>query len=388
MASGKPSPFLVDAVKASASRFKETKNALEARQKELDARQSELESQRVEMDRQAERLRAEREEFQKEKEQVNAGRMSIDHDLASVRMDRERVGTEEKRVQDWARTLNEREKAIKENEDRVKRLDLELSSHLKDSEGKIQSLMEREELSAQRERALADTIERLVGMERGVADRDKKLAKREEELIKLQNERLQALEGREREMLKISEEMYARQKESAAQHDSFVDLQTTLKEELISLASEREKLAVKEKSLLEAEKFISAALEASGIEIPDEPETKAPPPPPASATEMRPPRPPAAQAPPPAPPMEPLRDEIFEEEPSESKPRVSRADALERMTKALETAKRARDTGRNVSEIRKVLKQARAAFEGGDYEPATRLATDILRDLEPVPLPR
>jgi len=386
MASEKPSPFLVDAVKASASRFKETKNALEARQKELDARQAELESLRVEMDRQAERLRAEREEFQKEKEQVNAGRTSIDHDLASVRMDRERVGGEEKRVQDWARTLNEREKAIKENEDRVKRLDLELSSHLKDSEGKIQSLMEREELSAQRERALADTIERLVGMERGVADRDKKLAKREEELIKLQNERLHALEGREREMLKISEEMYARQKESAVQHDSFVDLQTTLKEELISLASEREKLAVKEKSLLEAEKYITAALEASGIEIPMETESNNPPPP--LAPEIRPPRPPAAQAPPPAPPMEPLRDEIFEEESSEAKPRVSRADALERMTKALETAKRVRDTGRNVSEIRKVLKQARAAFEGGDYETATRLASDILRDLEAVPLPR
>jgi len=86
--------------------------------------------------------------------------------------------------------------------------------------------------------------------------------------------------------------------------------------------------------------------------------------------------------------MEPLRDEIFEEEPSEAKPRVSRADALEHMTKALETAKRARDVGRNVSEIRKTLKQARAAFEGGDYETATRLARDILRDLEAVPMPR
>src|SRR5437773_7525337 len=74
MVSEKTSPFLVDAVKASASRFKETKNALEARQKELDARQAELESLRVEMDRQAERLRAEREEFQKEKEQVKITR--------------------------------------------------------------------------------------------------------------------------------------------------------------------------------------------------------------------------------------------------------------------------------------------------------------------------
>src|SRR5436853_7048276 len=106
MASEKTSPFLVDAVKASASRFKETKNALEARQKELDARQAELESLRVEMDRQAERLRAEREEFQKEKEQVNAGRSSVDHDLAPVRMERHRGGGAGQRGQGWARTRN------------------------------------------------------------------------------------------------------------------------------------------------------------------------------------------------------------------------------------------------------------------------------------------
>src|SRR3989442_12123829 len=102
-------------------------------------------------------------------------------------------------------------------------------------------------------------------------------------------------------MLKISEEMYARQKESAAQHDSFVDLQTTLKEELNSLASEREKLAGKDKSLLDAEKNIKEALEAGGREIPNQPDTKTPPPPHASRTGKMLPRPPAAAAPPPAP---------------------------------------------------------------------------------------
>src|SRR3989454_997992 len=331
MASDKPSPVLLDAVKAQASKLRETKNALDARQKELDTLRAELEARNAALENQATRLKSERDEFAQERDQVIAARTSMDKDIAGIRMERDKASAEERRVQDWARTLNEREKGVKDREEVVKRLEHDLTDHLKESERKIQALV-----------------------------------KREEELIKLQNERLNALEAREREMLKISEEMYSRQKESAAQHDSFVDLQTTLKEELISLASEREKLAVKEKSLLEAEKYITAALEASGIEVPDEPETKAPPPPPASATDMRPPRPPAAQAPPPAP-MEPLRDEIFEEEPSEAKPRVSRADALERMTKALETAKRARDTGRNVSEIRKVLKQARAAFEGGDY---------------------
>jgi len=98
-------------------------------------------------------------------------------------------------------------------------------------------------------------------------------------------------------------------------------------------------------------------------------------------------------APPPivAPPIrtgESLRDEIFEEEPAESRPKVSRADALERMTRALETAKKARDLGRNVSDIRKVLKQARAAFESGDYDTASRLAEEILRELEAIALAR
>src|SRR5207237_9173250 len=74
MASDKPSPFLVEAVKASASRFKETKNALEARQKELDAREAELETRATDLERKAERLKGERDDFQKEKEQGSAPR--------------------------------------------------------------------------------------------------------------------------------------------------------------------------------------------------------------------------------------------------------------------------------------------------------------------------
>jgi chromosome segregation ATPase len=266
MASEK-SPFLVDAVKASASRFRETKNALDARQKELDARQAELEAQRADMERHAARLNAEREEFQREKDQVNASRSAIDRDLGTIRMEREKYGGEEKRIQDWARALGEREKAVKEGEDRQTHIDVELSGHLKESEAKINSLLERDELAAQRERALADTIEKLVMMERGLAERDKKLARREEELVKLQGDRLNALEAREREMLKISEDMHSRQKESAAQHESFVELQDTLRQELLRIAGERERLAEKERSLVEAEKYLAAALEASGIDM-------------------------------------------------------------------------------------------------------------------------
>ncbi len=234
---------------------------------------------------------------------------------------------------------------------------------------------------AQRERSLAETIDRFSNMEKGIAERERTLGKREEELIKLQNERLSSLEAREKEMLKIAEEMHTRQKESLAQHDSFVELQNSLKGELTRLALEREKLAGKEKSLIEAEKYLAAALEASGIEVaPEPPVAHAPPPPPA----------PPASVPPPAPTAPPkpevLHDEMMDEDLS-TKPKTSRNEALDRMTKALETAKRARDSGRNVSEIRKTLKQARAAFEAGDYDTASRLADEILKDLEAAPLP-
>lgn len=80
-------------------------------------------------------------------------------------------------------------------------------------------------------------------------------------------------------------------------------------------------------------------------------------------------------------PPETSDDEMFTPD-AEAKPRVSKAEALDRMTRALETAKRARDAGRNVSEIRKSLKLARGAFESGDYDSAVRLADEILRELE------
>src|SRR5687767_10177346 len=136
MASDQPSPFLLDSVKASASRFKETKNALDARQKELEALKADLDAQREDLERHAARLKAERDEFQREKDTVAAGRAAIDRDLGNVRMERDSFAAEEKRVQDWARALNDREKSIRENEERLKRLDLELSGHLKESEAK------------------------------------------------------------------------------------------------------------------------------------------------------------------------------------------------------------------------------------------------------------
>lgn len=68
---------------------------------------------------------------------------------------------------------------------------------------------------------------------------------------------------------------------------------------------------------------------------------------------------------------------------------VSRTMALDRMTQALEAAKHARDRGANVQEARSVLKEARSAFERGDYARAMERADFLLAQLgsEAMPLP-
>src|SRR5437667_347769 len=104
MASEKPSLVLLDAVKAQASKLRETKNALDARQKELDALRAELDTRSTALESQAARLKAERGEFAQEKEQVVAARSSMDKDIAGMRMERDKASSEERRVQDWSST--------------------------------------------------------------------------------------------------------------------------------------------------------------------------------------------------------------------------------------------------------------------------------------------
>ncbi len=61
----------------------------------------------------------------------------------------------------------------------------------------------------------------------------------------------------------------------------------------------------------------------------------------------------------------------------------TRTAALDRMTQALEAAKRARDRGTNVSWARTALKEARSAFEAGNYGLAMERANFILGRLGP-----
>ena len=64
---------------------------------------------------------------------------------------------------------------------------------------------------------------------------------------------------------------------------------------------------------------------------------------------------------------------------------MGKTDAIDRMNKALEVAKRARDNGQDVTEVRKILKNARTAFENQNWEEAVKLSEQIVGMLESTP---
>ena len=59
-------------------------------------------------------------------------------------------------------------------------------------------------------------------------------------------------------------------------------------------------------------------------------------------------------------------------------PNPDRMAALDRMTHALEAAKKARDSRVDIRQGREILKQSRAAFEARNYQLAKQLADQVL----------
>src|SRR2546428_7348491 len=109
MASDKPSPVLLDAVKAQASKLRETKNALDARGKELDTLRAELDARTAALEHQAARLKAERVDFAQQRDQAVAARSSLDKDIGGMRMERDKASAEQRRVQARGRTVADRD---------------------------------------------------------------------------------------------------------------------------------------------------------------------------------------------------------------------------------------------------------------------------------------
>jgi len=336
-------PPLVDALKASTSKLKETKSVLDARAKELDALKAQLDDQRQELEKQAARLEANREALSGDRAAFQEDRASVDKDLAAIAESREKLADEERRLQEGAKALEARARANGENEERVERLGKAFNDRIRDTEASFQALVEHEG-----------------------------------ELIKLQNDWLAGFEAQGKALLTIREEMNARQKESGQQHDSLAELQNAFRDELRRLVAEREKLEEKEKSVFEAQSYLATALEAAGIEVPD---GLVPMPVPVPAQEP-------PESPQPQPPEAPPAVEYVAHEETEATPKVTKAEALNLLTRAIETWKRARDAGSNVGDMKKILLHAKNALESGDYQTALRLANEVLQQAHTTPLAR
>ena len=221
-------------------------------------------------------------------------------------------------------------------------------------------------------------------MGEAIAGREKSLAAQQEEFIRLQNERSASLRAREEEFTAAIETLTKRMREQEAGTASLLQMEQTLKEELEKLASERQRLVAKERNLIDAEKSLATVLEASGIEwdTPAEPpkETRGS----SRAPPERPPEPTRSAPPPPPPKHREVMEQEFEKVVAAGS-KLGKSDAIDRMNRALEIAKRARDGGQDVTEVRRILKQARTAFENSNWEEAVRLSEQILEMLASTP---
>jgi len=314
------------------------KSALDARARELDALRAQLDHERQELEKLAARLDADRQAVAREREELQGVRSSVDMDLAAVKDDREKLSAESIRLQESAKALATRERALREGESRLERFDQDISGRMKESEARFHAIIDRDE-----------------------------------ELLKVQQHWLIVFETLEKELQAIAGQMQARQKQSAQMHQSLADLHEVFKDETARLAAHREELAAKERSLIVAQKYLSTVLEATEPE-PNEAN------PPTRSHEREPPAPPEASQTPTAIeiPNRPERDVVHE---PDAKPAVTKAEALERLTRAIEASKRARDAGRNLGDIRNALKMAKSELDSGNYENAAQIADEILDEL-------
>lgn len=348
-----PPPHLLDAVKASASKLKEKQAVLDARAKELETLKVRLDAERAEIEKQVASLAADRASIDRERDGLDDVRAGMERDLAGINDGREQLTKDQERLQTASKALEDRERAIEEGEGRLERLAEAFKGEMMESESRLRALIER-----------------------GA------------ELTKMQTDWLAAFETRQKELDGIGREMRARHDELVQQDDSLTRLKDAFRDEVNRLLTERDALAAKERSILEAEKYLSTALQIAESDFEEERPPATPPPAPA------PPEPVAPPPPEPMPSPEPIasREEIPVDEeiprPTEAKRPATRTEAMDRLTQAVEAWKRARDAGFKVTDIRKTVKSARAAVDAGEYEAAIAMTVEILDQLQATALTR
>src|SRR3989304_1356962 len=370
------------AIKAKVDKLKEAQTQGEAQKKEPDLERRKLDADKRELAKMEQALEALKEDLDRRDDELSRREGELGKDRKSLHDLQEKLAGEDNRLKEWAKALQNTQQQIESLQDKAKSERDEVGARLAEANAKIVSLVEREELVASREAALADSLERVTKIGESIAGRGKTRAAQQEDFLRLQNERVASLQRREEETSALMETFNKRMKEQEGQFTNLSTMEQTLKSELEKLAKERARLVVKERNILEVERSLASAFEASGIEwepAGESPAEASPPPPPRAAGGR-----PRGPPPPPPPKQKETLEQEFEKVVAGSG-KATKADAIDRMNRALEIAKRARDAGQDVTEVRRILKAARTAFEGQDWEEAVRLSDQILERLPPRP---
>jgi chromosome segregation ATPase len=375
-----PATEIATAVKAKVEKLKEAQAQLEAKTKELEAERRKNDADRRELQKMEDALEKMKEDVDRRDDDLKAREGELDRGKRGLRETQEKLGAEDNRLKEWSKALQNTEDQVKALQSKSKAEYDEVAGKLAEVSAKANSLIEREELIASRETALAESLDRLSKMSEAISEREKALATQQEDLIHFQNERTTALRQREQELGATLDALSKRMREQETYTSAAAAMEQTLKQELAKLGSERQRLAAKERNLTEVEKSLSNALEAGGIDWETTPadlkETAV-----LSPAKDRPPVPePPKYAPPPPPKQKESLEREFERAVAAAT-KVSKADAIDKMNRALEAAKQARDAGLDVTEVRRILKQARTAFEAQNWDEAAKLSDDILGKL-------
>ena len=378
---------IVSAAKAQVEKLKEAKAQVEAKRKELEADRRTLDSDRREFAKMQQALEELKADIDRRDDELKAREADLSKENKALREAQDKLGAEENRLKEWARALQVTEQEVKDLQTKARMEREEIAAKLSEATAKVAALSERQELIAKRESALAESVDRLSKIQESIAAREKALTTHEEEFIRLQNERMAALQRRDSELTAVMETLTKRMRDQEGQMAALIAMEQSLRLELEKISKERDRLVDKERSIAEVERGLASVLEASGIEWAATPSAAKESPRPAKPAAEKPfaPEPPKTSALPPPPKHIAAR----ESEPQTAPAPVAKAtktQAVDRMNKALESAKKARDAGQDVTEIRKILKDARAAFEEQNFDEAIRLSGKILDVLSSRPI--
>ncbi len=268
-------------------------------------------------------------------------------------------GTVEEPLHDWTKTLNELDAVIRATEKKI-------LADRADVWARIQSANQ----SAGVEGGDVVPDGAVAGRSRQIRQADQILPERKAETspqtenVMTQNERLFSIEQWTREAIRLSEEVLWKENDLVESRKRLLDLEEQLRSESDVLTTEWDSLVERDRSLLLAVRHLIGALGVGRVPLVD------------NAV-----RPPSS--------LPSVRKELSEaalgaEAPPVDQVRVTKNEAVERMKKAVQSARKNPDA-RDSSDVQDMLNLALVSFKAGEFEDAVRHSEEVLEILRGSP---